>query len=68
MDVEKAASIFVGTILLGFTFVTTAGVIVLINNMFARWWKPVQLISYPWAENSTYAEPVHAPADPVKPN
>jgi hypothetical protein len=68
MDVEKAASIFVGTILIGFTCITTAGVIVLINNMFARWWKPVQWASYPWTENGMYAEPMHTAADPVKPN
>lgn len=68
MDVEKAASIFVGTILIGFTCVTAAGVVVLINNMFARWWKPVQLLSYPWTDQGIYAEPVQTPADPVKPN
>lgn len=66
MDVDKAASIFVGTILIGFTFVTVAGVIVLINNIFARWWKPVQWGLYSWSDNGMYAEPVHTPAEPVK--
>jgi hypothetical protein len=68
MDVEKAASIFVGTILIGFTCVTAAGIVVLINNMFARWWKPVQLLSYPWTENGMYAEPVQTPAAQAKSN
>jgi len=67
MDVEKAASIFVGTILLGFTFITTAGVIVLINNIFARWWKPVHWISYTWAAHPAYQEPVQ-PTESTKPN
>ena len=67
MDVEKAASIFVGTILIGFTCVTAAGIVVLINNMFARWWKPVQWGLYSWTDNSIYAEPVHTPADPAIP-
>ena len=65
MDIDNAASIFVGTILIGFTCITAAGVVVLINNIFARWWKPVQWGLYPWTETGMFA--VHTPAEPANP-
>ena len=63
MDVDKAASIFVGTILIGLTCMTAAGVVVLINNIFSRWWKPIPWMSYTWTE---YREPMPTATDSVK--
>jgi hypothetical protein len=72
MDIDKTAAIFVGTILLGFTFITAAGAIVVINNLFARWWKPVKWTNmYVWSEHlQDPLDPNHQPtmvATPVNP-
>jgi hypothetical protein len=71
MDIDKTAAIFVGTILLGFTVITAAGAIVVINNLFARWWKPIKWTNmYVWSEQlSEHLDP-HQPtmvATPVEP-
>ena len=59
MDIEKTAAIFVGTILLGFTLITAAGAIVVINNLFARWWKPIK-----WTNMYVWSEHLPDPSDP----
>ena len=71
MDIEKTAAIFVGTILLGFTLITAAGAIVVINNLFARWWKPIKWTNmYVWSEHLSEHLDSHQPtmvATPVEP-
>ena len=73
MDIDKTAAIFVGTILLSFTLITAAGAIVVINNLFARWWKPIKWTNmYVWSEHLP-EDPLHqptmvaTPVDPTKP-
>jgi len=37
---EQAAFIFVGSILLSLTVIVLAGCLLIINNLFYRYWKP----------------------------
>jgi len=70
MDIDKTAAIFVGTILLSFTFITAAGAIVVINNLFARWWKPIKWTNmYVWSEHipDDINHPPMMVATPVEP-
>lgn len=43
MDVENAAGILAGTILVGLSLIIAVAVIVIINNIISKYWKPVNL-------------------------
>jgi len=57
MSIESATNMFLCFIMLGFTGITTAATIIAINNMFARWWKPVQWSVYTWIDHHTSKNP-----------
>ena len=46
MDVENAANILAGSILTGLAFIVFVIVIVIINNIFSKFWKPVKWVKY----------------------
>jgi len=52
---EQAAFIFVGSILLAFTAIVVVSAILIINNLFHRYWKP-------W---TIYTEVEHQPQEPT---
>jgi hypothetical protein len=65
MSIESATNMFLCFIMLGFTGITTAATIIVINNMFARWWKPVQWSVYTWIDEHTARNPdFQHPRDP----
>jgi hypothetical protein len=45
MDVENAASILAGSILVGLAFVIVVITAVVINNIISRYWKPVRIFT-----------------------
>ena len=45
MDVENAANILAGSILTGLAVVTIVITVVAINNIIAKFWKPVKLFT-----------------------
>jgi hypothetical protein len=45
MDVENAASILAGSILIGLSIVIFVIVAVAINNLIAKYWKPVRIFT-----------------------
>ena len=66
MSIESATNMFLCFIMLGFTGITTAATIIAINNMFARWWKPVQWSVYTWIDHHTSKNPdFQHPEDPT---
>lgn len=44
MDIESSANFLVGSILTGLGFCIIAIVIVFINNILSKYWKPVKII------------------------
>lgn len=46
MDVVSASNFFVGSILYGMGIIVLVAVFVLINNLFAKFWKPVQVLKF----------------------
>jgi hypothetical protein len=42
MDVENAAAILAGSILTGLSFIVVVITIVVINNIFSRYWLPIK--------------------------
>ena len=42
MTVESAATFFVGSILIGFGVIIIAIIILILNNMFSMFWKPIR--------------------------
>jgi hypothetical protein len=65
MSIESATNMFLCFIMLGFTGITTAATIIAINNMFARWWQPVQWSVYTWIDEHTARNPdFQHPKDP----
>ena len=55
MTVESASTFLVATILSGLGFVIICIVLVVVNNIFAKYWKPVNLAV--WLPKSFSAEP-----------
>lgn len=46
MDIDTAATFFVGTILVGLGVIIIAMVVLLLNNLFNKFWKPVKFSIY----------------------
>jgi len=46
MDMDNAASILAGSILTGLAFIVFVIVIVVINNIFSKFWKPIKWVKY----------------------
>jgi hypothetical protein len=42
MTIEQAATFFVATILTGFGVIVIAGILLTLNNLFSRFWKPIK--------------------------
>lgn len=56
MDIDTAATFFVGTILIGLGVIIVSLVILLLNNLFNKYWKPVKFTLYN-IPHYTYADP-----------
>lgn len=56
MDIDAAATFFVGSILMGLGVIIIAMVILLINNIFNKFWKPVKFSVYQIPQY-TYVDP-----------
>ena len=46
MTVDQAATFLVGSILTGMGFIVVFGVIIAINNILHKYWKPVQFVKW----------------------
>jgi len=46
MDVDNAAEILAGSILTGLALVIIVITIVVINNIFSKYWKPIKWVKY----------------------
>lgn len=56
MDITTAGIFFVGTILYGMGIIILAAVLLIINNLFSKFWKPIDFLritDYPPKENNT---------------
>ena len=42
MTIESAATFFVATILIGFGVIVIAVILLTLNNLFSRFWKPIK--------------------------
>lgn len=56
MDIDSAATFFVGTILVGLGVIIVAMVVLLLNNLFSKYWKPVKFSIYQ-IPHYTYVDP-----------
>lgn len=57
MDIETAANFLVGSILFGLGIVLIAIVLVTINNLFSKFWKPVTITLPGMPETGRFATP-----------
>ena len=46
MTVEQSAAFLVGSILTGLGFIIAFGVVIAINNLLHKYWKPVSIIKW----------------------
>lgn len=46
MDITSAGIFFVGTILYGMGIVILAAVLVVVNNIFSKFWKPIDVLRF----------------------
>jgi hypothetical protein len=44
MDIDQASTFLCGSILIGIGLIVIVATIVIINNIFSRYWKPVQWV------------------------
>ena len=58
MDIDQAANFLAGSILIGTGFIIICAVVIVINNLFSKYWKPIE---WSWPEYGKFApheEPV----------
>ena len=56
MDIDQASTFLCGSILIGIGLIVIVATIVIINNIFSRYWKPVQWIhNMPGMPNQRFA-------------
>lgn len=46
MDITSAGIFFVGTILYGMGIIILVTVLIIINNLFSKYWKPINLLKF----------------------
>lgn len=46
MDITSAGIFFVGTILYGMGIIILAAVLVVVNNIFSKFWKPIDVLRF----------------------
>jgi hypothetical protein len=42
MDIDQAANFLAGSVLIGIGFIVICTVIIVINNLFSKYWKPIE--------------------------
>ena len=61
MDMDQAATFLAGSILIMLGLISIVSAIVVINNIFARHWKPVRLFTEDswavWGDQSRFVDP-----------
>ena len=56
MDIDQASTFLCGSILIGLGLVVIGSTVVAINNIFSRYWKPVQWVhTMPGMANQRFA-------------
>ena len=60
MDMDTAATVLAGSILTGLAFIVVVITIVIVNNLFHRYWKPIQ-----WMRMQDH--PFYTQSEPVEP-
>ena len=56
MDIDQASTFLCGSILIGLGLVVIVSTVVAINNIFSRYWKPVQWVhTMPGMANQRFA-------------
>jgi len=60
MDMDVAATVLAGSILTGLAFIVVVITIVIVNNLFHRYWKPIQ-----WMRMQDH--PFYTQSEPVEP-
>jgi hypothetical protein len=56
MDMDTAATVLAGSVLTGLAFIVAVITIVIINNLFHRYWKPIQWMRM--QDHPLYVHPV----------
>jgi hypothetical protein len=70
MDVDTAATVLAGSILTGLAFVVFVIAAVVINNIIAKYWKPVRLFtadSWHFNPPARFAEPQEIEKEKIPP-
>ena len=44
MDIDQASTFLCGSILIGIGLIVVVATVVIINNIFSRYWKPIQWV------------------------
>jgi hypothetical protein len=57
MTIEQASTFLVGSILFGLAICVLSIAILVVNNMFSRFWKTVHWSKYEWLQTARFATP-----------
>jgi len=66
MTIEQASTFLVGSILFGLAICVLSIVILVVNNMFSRFWKTVHWSKYEWLQTGRFVDS-EDPAPPRQP-
>ena len=62
MQVDWSINFLVGSILGSLGFLVISVVLLLINSLYSKFWKTVELFSFPKLHEGTFVEPEHTKA------
>jgi hypothetical protein len=57
MNIDQASAFLVGSILIGLAICVLSVVILVVNNLFSRFWKTVHWSSYIWLQPGRFVNP-----------
>jgi len=57
MNIDQASAFLVGSILIGLAICVLSVVILVVNNLFSRFWETVHWSSYNWLQPGRFATP-----------
>lgn len=58
MDIDQAVNFLAGSILIGIGFIIICTVVIIINNLFSMFWKPIEWSWPEYGKFAPYEEPV----------
>jgi hypothetical protein len=65
MNIEQASTFLVGSILFGLAICVLSVAILVVNNLFSRFWQTIHWSKYEWLQPGRFVNPEDSPEPPM---